>query len=222
MDPGKSAINIEIKNAMDGENSLNSLNLDNLFDDNSASLEKMFPGLSGSLLLRAMERVFHRRRFRFMFFSPCGNIPILKRHPHNNRKSRVQLALLAKSIMTNGLMMVFRGEMQGVDNPECSDVAGSGLLFAAATISEALYYSWKLDPDNKFVQQAIREGVEGSKWDMRLPKICIVWVKNEATFDQTSGCYLYVFRAFASEPYSCWRIFPNETYRDVYNNHMFR
>ena len=86
----------------------------------------------------------------------------------------------AADILKGGVMACMRSTMMGCRLPDGPpDICG---LFAAATIGEAFYMAAEIDPQNKFVQQVTRDGIEGGLYkDNRITTAPMInWLEKEA------------------------------------------
>ena len=136
--------------------------LDQLYGER-ATIEERFPDLQGSLRYEAIEKAYMPKyNHLFRFFGPDGTTKLLRRHPLNNRQQLSVVKQYTRRVLEEGVLTVMRGRMMAA--PDSSSEAfgdGACLLFAAATLTEAVYAAAEIMPDNKHVQKICRDGMEG-------------------------------------------------------------
>eukprot|EP00974_Lingulodinium_polyedra_P033263 3199543-Lingulodinium_polyedra.AAC.1 len=94
---------------------------------------------------------------------PDLNVPLLSRHPMNNRAHAAVREQYVRSILETGNIIGVRGVpwvLQAHGSTGGTDSAYQ--LMSYATLTESVYESVRREPNNKFVLETIRGGLPGS------------------------------------------------------------
>ena len=144
-----------------------------------ASVEDRFGETTGSIRWNLVIDVYHRKRnatVRF-FKDVDGKLKVcLTRSKYNNRRQKCVVSRFTKGVLEAGVLSHMRGQPILVE----TDEEGVYEILAGATLCEAVYCAYEMQPENEFVLQAIEEGLRGAIiLSKHTPPDVQIWVKQE-------------------------------------------
>ena len=126
------------------------------------STEDRFPDVRGSLRFNLFLDIYAFKRgatVKFGRLSSSGVLePLRKRSRYNQRRQESVVKKYTKSILESGLL----GHMRGKANLVETSVTDEYEILAGAALCEALFIAHQMQPNNKYVQAAMQEGLSNA------------------------------------------------------------